>query len=238
MNVLDPAPRSLDRPRRRSLAIVVAACGSHHARPPSAAASATAAASAAAARSPPHRRRHRHPASRIPAGPGPNGGVVVRWFVGLGAGAPARSSSRPSRSSSTDFNAVAEGRLPRARDRTTTPSPPTSSRPQIAAGNAPDIIGPVGVEGLNLFRDQLLDLAPLIDVAELRHDRASTRSSSTSSSSARTAPRSACRSPSTRRSSTTTRTSSTRPSCRTRRPRSATCTRASRGTWTPSASSP
>ena len=34
---------------------------------------------------------------------------------------------------------------------------------QIAAGNAPDIIGPVGVEGLNLFRDQLLDLQPLID---------------------------------------------------------------------------
>ena len=34
---------------------------------------------------------------------------------------------------------------------------------QIAAGNAPDLIGPVGVEGLNLFRDQLLDLQPLID---------------------------------------------------------------------------
>ena len=34
---------------------------------------------------------------------------------------------------------------------------------QIAAGNAPDIIGPVGVEGLNLFIDQLADLQPLID---------------------------------------------------------------------------
>jgi multiple sugar transport system substrate-binding protein len=33
---------------------------------------------------------------------------------------------------------------------------------QIAAGTAPDIIGPVGVEGLNLFRDQLLDLTPLV----------------------------------------------------------------------------
>src|SRR4029078_3491936 len=29
-------------------------------------------------------------------------------------------------------------------------------------GNGPDIIGPVGVEGLNLFSDQLLDMAPLI----------------------------------------------------------------------------
>ena len=33
---------------------------------------------------------------------------------------------------------------------------------EIAAGNPPDIIGPVGVEGLNIFRDNLLDLAPLI----------------------------------------------------------------------------
>ena len=108
---------------------------------------------------------------------------------------------------------------------------------QIAAGNAPDIIGPVGVEGLNLFRDQLLDLAPLIAKTELQRDQASTPSSSTSSSSARAAPRSACRSRPTRRSCTTTRTSSTRPSCRTRRPRSVTCTRASRGTWPRSASS-
>ena len=28
--------------------------------------------------------------------PGPNGGVVVRWFVGLGAGSPSRSPPRPS----------------------------------------------------------------------------------------------------------------------------------------------
>ena len=33
---------------------------------------------------------------------------------------------------------------------------------RIAAGNTPDIIGPVGVEGLNIFRDQLQDLAPTI----------------------------------------------------------------------------
>ena len=33
---------------------------------------------------------------------------------------------------------------------------------EIASGTAPDIIGPVGVEGLNLFADQLLDLKSLI----------------------------------------------------------------------------
>ena len=34
---------------------------------------------------------------------------------------------------------------------------------ELAAGTGPDIIGPVGVEGLNIFRDQLLDLAPIIE---------------------------------------------------------------------------
>ena len=80
------------------------------------------------------------------------------------ARAASRSSSLPSRRSS--------------RSSTTRPKPRTRSyisleiynnnvaasllATQIAAGNAPDIIGPVGVEGLNIFRDQLLDLAPLI----------------------------------------------------------------------------
>ena len=95
-----------------------------------------------------------------PDQPGPNGGVVISWFVGLGAGGQPQQLQ-----AEADFvnkfnagqkdvyisleiynNNVAANIL----------------KTQIAAGNAPDIIGPVGVEGLNLFRDQLLDLAPLI----------------------------------------------------------------------------
>ena len=68
----------------------------------------------------------------------------------------------------------------------------------------------------------------------LHASRASIPSSSTSSRWASTMPRSAFRSRSTRRSSSTTRPSSTRPISPTRRARSVTCTRASRGTWTPS----
>ena len=45
---------------------------------------------------------------------------------------------------------------------TTTAWPPTSSRSRSLPATRPDIIGPVGVEGLNIFRDNLLDLAPLI----------------------------------------------------------------------------
>ena len=65
----------------------------------------------------------------------------------------------------------------------------------------------------------------------LRHEQVPGPRWPTSSRSARAGRRSACRSGPTRRSSGTTRSCSTRPSSRTRRPRSATCTRASRGTW-------
>ena len=107
---------------------------------------------------------------------------------------------------------------------------------QIAAGNAPDIIGPVGVEGLNLFIDQLADLQPLDRFDRLRHEQVPGRDRSDFFKIGKGGAddRRAVRRP-TRRSSGTTRSCSTRPSCRTRRPRSATCTRASRGTWTPSA---
>ena len=94
-------------------------------------------------------------------GPGPNGGTVVRWFVGLGAGGQPQQLQAEAEfvneynASQTDVylaleiynNNVAANIL----------------KTQIAAGNPPDIIGPVGVEGLNLFIDQLLDLQPLID---------------------------------------------------------------------------
>ena len=96
----------------------------------------------------------------IAVGPGPNGGVVVRWFIGLGAGTqpaqigPEQAFAKAYNDSQKDVylsveivdNTVAANIL----------------KTEIASGNAPDIIGPVGVEGLNLFHDQLTDLAPLV----------------------------------------------------------------------------
>ena len=95
--------------------------------------------------------------------PGPNGGQIIRWFVGLGAGGQPQQiqvqtdfvNDVQQRSANKDGyisleiydNKVAANIL----------------KTQIAAGNAPDIIGPVGVEGLNLFIDQLADLQPQID---------------------------------------------------------------------------
>jgi multiple sugar transport system substrate-binding protein len=93
--------------------------------------------------------------------PGPNGGVVVRWFIGLGAGTqPAQIG--PEQAFATAYNASQKdvylspeiiGNQTAAQILKTELSSPAS---------APDIVGPVGIEGLNLFRDQLLDLAPLV----------------------------------------------------------------------------
>ena len=126
----------------------------------SAASAAPASASAAAAATPSATPLAITPAP-IAQGPGPNGGKVVRWFIGLGSG------GKPEQVAAEQK--FADG-LQRRRRRTIYLSveiydnsvAANQLQIQIAAGNPPDIIGPVGVEGLNIFRDNLLDLAPLI----------------------------------------------------------------------------
>jgi multiple sugar transport system substrate-binding protein len=93
-------------------------------------------------------------------GPGPNGGVVVRWFVGLGAGGQPQQLQAESEFVNA-FNASQKD-VYIALEIYNNNVAANILKTQIAAGNAPDIIGPVGVEGLNLFRDQLLDLEPLL----------------------------------------------------------------------------
>jgi multiple sugar transport system substrate-binding protein len=86
--------------------------------------------------------------------------VTVRWFVGLGTGArPEQVAAQETvvnafNRSHTDIrleleivdNEVAFDRL----------------QAEIAAGQAPDIIGPTGIRGSNAFAGQFLDLSPLI----------------------------------------------------------------------------
>jgi multiple sugar transport system substrate-binding protein len=92
--------------------------------------------------------------------PGPNGGKVIRWFIGLGTGGKPDQIAAETKvaddfnNSQKDIylsveiydNRVASNQL----------------QIEIAAGNAPDIVGPVGVEGLNIFRSQILDLSDLV----------------------------------------------------------------------------
>ncbi len=86
--------------------------------------------------------------------------VEVRWFVGLGTG------SQDEQIDAQDavveaFNAQSETvELVVEYVDNSTASDVLAT--QIAAGNAPDIIGPVGLEGSNAFAGQYADLEPLI----------------------------------------------------------------------------
>ena len=95
---------------------------------------------------------------------GPNGGKVVRWFIGIGSG------GKPEQIAAEQAFAEAFNADPANKDKAYLSIEIYDNKVaadqlaiQIAAGNPPDIIGPVGVEGLNIFRDNLLDVKPLIE---------------------------------------------------------------------------
>ncbi len=88
------------------------------------------------------------------------GPIQISWYIGLGTGSQAEQISRENdfvdkfnaAQSEIHLNTVIIDNQT-ARDYLLT---------QIAAGNAPDIIGPVGAEGRSYFPDAFLDLQPLI----------------------------------------------------------------------------
>jgi multiple sugar transport system substrate-binding protein len=140
------------------VAMLAGACGASASPSPSSAAPSTGASAPAATPSP-------TPLVSAPAvdtsEPGPNGGVVVRWFVGLGAGGQPQQIAAQTQFV-TDYNASQKD-VYISLEIYDNKVAGNILKTQIAAGNAPDIIGPVGVEGLNLFIDQLADLQPQID---------------------------------------------------------------------------
>jgi multiple sugar transport system substrate-binding protein len=146
-----------------AFSLVATACASSNPSASAPAASATAAPSVAATASP------TPPPAVTPAPidttvPGPNGGVVVRWFVGLGAGGqPQQFAAEQAWVDAYNASDAAKNKVYISLEIYNNNVAANILKTQIAAGNAPDIIGPVGVEGLNLFRDQLLDLKPLIE---------------------------------------------------------------------------
>jgi len=139
-----------------SLALLVTACGTVASPAPASGGPGASTGVAASATPPPAVTPEPLPAT----GPGPNGGVVVRWFVGLGAGGQPQQLQAESEFVNA-FN-LSQKDVYIALEIYNNNVAANILKTQIAAGNAPDIIGPVGVEGLNLFRDQLLDLEPLI----------------------------------------------------------------------------
>jgi multiple sugar transport system substrate-binding protein len=87
--------------------------------------------------------------------------VTVRWFVGLGTG------QQPEQLEAQEavvaaFNETHDD-IELVLEVVNNDVASDTLSTEIAAGNAPDIVGPVGVEGSNLFTGLFLDLQPLID---------------------------------------------------------------------------
>ncbi|MDX1663657.1 MAG: extracellular solute-binding protein [Candidatus Promineifilaceae bacterium] len=93
-----------------------------------------------------------------PAGDGD--AVEIRWYVGLGAG-----SDEPTFACQEEvveeFNASQDD-IELMLEIVANDAAYDTLATQIAAGNAPDIVGPVGIRGRDSFRGAWLDLAPLV----------------------------------------------------------------------------
>lgn len=90
--------------------------------------------------------------------------TVVRWFVGLGTGQNAEQ-VEAQEAVVEAFNASQESIFLEMEIVQNDVAYDTLAT-LIASGNAPDIIGPVGVKGSNAFSGQWADLQPLVDAAD------------------------------------------------------------------------
>jgi multiple sugar transport system substrate-binding protein len=91
----------------------------------------------------------------------PEGVTRVRWFVGLGAGSD-EGTFEPQQAVVDAFNA-SQDEIELVLEIVDNDVAYDTLATQIAAGNAPDIVGPVGVRGRDTFKGAWLDLQPLID---------------------------------------------------------------------------
>lgn len=91
----------------------------------------------------------------------PSEAVEIEWFVGLGTG-----ENEEQIATEEEFVAAfneAHDDIELVLTIVDNTEASTTLATRIAAGDAPDIIGPVGIRGLQSFGDQLLDLAPYIE---------------------------------------------------------------------------
>jgi len=98
------------------------------------------------------------PATAVP--PAPVGVVQVRWFIGLGTGTDPVQLNAESQVVN-DFN-KSQSKVQLIQEVVAYASAKDVLSTEIAAGNGPDIIGPVGWAGSNAFYGQYLDFAPYI----------------------------------------------------------------------------
>lgn len=92
-----------------------------------------------------------------------DGRTDIRWFVGLGTGTDAPQIERQE-IVVEEFNASQDS-INLILEIVDFESAQSVLATQIAAGNPPDIIGPVGLQGSNAFAGQYADVEPLIETA-------------------------------------------------------------------------
>lgn len=95
-----------------------------------------------------------------PAAPA-GGPVTIRWFVGLGAGSD-EPTFAPQQAIVDQFNA-SQNEIELVLEIVDNDTAYDTLATQIAGGNAPDLVGPVGIRGRDTFKGAWLDLQPLMD---------------------------------------------------------------------------
>ena len=85
----------------------------------------------------------------------------VRWFVGLGAGSD-EPTFAPQKAVVDAFNA-SQDEIELVLEIVDNDQAFQTLATQISGGNAPDIVGPVGIRGRDSFKGAWLDLQPLVD---------------------------------------------------------------------------
>lgn len=103
------------------------------------------------------------PSAEVPSAAQPTSGerVKVRWFVGLGAGSD-EGTFAPQNAFVERFNA-SQDKIELVLEIVANNAAYDTLATQIAAGNAPCVVGPVGIRGRDSFKGAWLDLQPLID---------------------------------------------------------------------------
>jgi len=91
------------------------------------------------------------------------GPVQIRWFVGLGAGSD-EPTFAPQQAIVDQFNA-SQNEIRLVLEIVDNDTAYDALATQIAGGNAPDVVGPVGIRGRDSFKGAWLDLQPFMDAA-------------------------------------------------------------------------
>ncbi len=100
----------------------------------------------------------------------PSGDVVeIRWFIGLGAGG--QPEQRDAQIEVIDAFNASQSAIKVVAEIVDNDVAYETLATQIASGNVPDIIGPVGRDGSNAFAGLYADLEPLVEAAGVSLDR-------------------------------------------------------------------